>query len=311
MKLALSGATGLVGSRFFDLLKTRYEIIPITSSAGIDITDRKKIHKFLSGKNPSLIVHLAAKTNVDACEDDKQADIKKLEKEKALSSSGLDLGNLDPDIWRDSKSAFGINVIGTKNLADFAALNGIRIVYVSTDFIFNGESDIPYTEDDKADPIDWYGQTKYWGEKMLPLSSLITRISYPFGYRSQIKKDLIWTLVELLKNNPQVALVTDQVITPTFIDNIVYGIDFLIGKDSSGVFNLVGNNFLSPYEIGFAIAREFGFPESKIETTLRAKLYRGRARRPFKVMLKNDKLRHLGFEMTDFFEALSKIKQSI
>src|SRR3989344_2088196 len=130
MKLALSGATGLVGSRFFDLLKTRYEIIPITSSAGIDITDRKKIHKFLSGKNPSLIVHLAAKTNVDACEDDKQADIKKLEKEKALSSSGLDLRNLDPDIWRDSKSAFGINVIGTKNLADFAALNGIRIVYV-------------------------------------------------------------------------------------------------------------------------------------------------------------------------------------
>ena len=311
MKLALSGATGLVGSRFFDLLKTRYEIIPISSSAGIDITDRKKIHKFLSDKKPGLIVHLAAKTNVDLCEEDKLADIKKLEKEKVYDGSGFNLENLDSDLWKGSKSAFGINVVGTKNLADFAVSNGIKIIYVSTDFVFDGEKDTPYNESDTTNPIDWYGQTKFWGEKTLSSDSLICRISYPFGHKSAIKKDLIWTLVDLLKNNPQVTLVTDQVITPTFIDDIAQGIDFLIEKDASGIFNLVGNNFLSPYEIGFAIAREFGFPESKIATTIRAKLYRDRAPRPFKVMLKNDKLRDLGFEITDFFEALGKIKQSL
>lgn len=308
MKIVITGATGLVGSRFFDLYKSRYELIPVSSSYGVDITDSKKIYKFLSQKNPSLILHFAAKTNVDACEIDKETDIKILKKEKILKEGKMDFEKIDVGIWKGSTSAFGINAVGTKNLSDFAEKKGIKIIYISTDFVFNGEKEGGYTEEDETDPVDWYGQTKLFGEKMLSGDFLISRISYPFGYRSNLKKDLIWTLVDLLKTQEVLRLVSDQIITPTFIDDIANGLNFLIDNRVSGIINVVGNNHLSPYDVGIAIAREFSLPESKIELTTRAELYRGRAARPFKVNLKNDKLNGLGFQMTDFFEALAKIK---
>lgn len=307
MRLALTGATGLVGSRFFDLLKSRYEIIPVSSSYDIDITDKKKIHKFLSLKNPALIVHMAAKTNVDACENDREEDSRKLKKSKVLKGRELMFENLDEHVWKGSDSAFGVNVVGTKNLADYAQKNGIKMIYVSTDFVFDGEKDGEYTEEDATSPINWYGQTKYWGEEVLSEESLIARISYPFGFRSQTKRDFVWGLVDLLLNQDIARLISDQVITPTFIDDVVLALDFLREKKARGLVNVVGNNFLSPYEIGVAISRELGIASIKIETTTREKLYKNRAPRPFKVKLKNDKLRALGIEMTDFYDALKKI----
>ena len=311
MKIALTGASGLVGSRFFDVLKGKYEIIPISSSYGVDITDRKKIHKFLEEKNPALIVHLAAKTNVDGCEEDKKEDLKKLEEQKIYSSGEVGFESLNADLWKGSASAFGINVAGTKNLADYASKKDIKMIYVSTDFVFNGDSDKQYSEESEVDPINWYGQTKYWGEQTIPDKSLIARISYPYGRQSNIKKDLVWVLINLLSERDVVELVSDQVITPTYIEDIVAAFDFLIEKDINGLIDVVGNNFLSPYEIGVAIAREFNIPETKINTTTREKLYKNRAKRPFKVMLKNDKLKNLGFEMTDFFMSLARIKKSL
>lgn len=308
MKIALTGASGLVGSRFVDLLKSRYEIVPVASSYGVDITDRNKTHKFLTSRNPAFIVHMAAKTNVDACENDREEDLKKIKKERALRGSEIVLENLDAGDWRGSNSAFGVNVIGTKNLAEYAKKNDIPIIYISTDFVFDGEKNGEYIEEDVENPINWYGQTKFWGEKSLPKASLITRVSYPYGYKSQVKKDFIWGLRDLLVNQDIAKLISDQIITPTFIDDIVMALDFLIENKTQGLLNVVGNNFLSPYEIGVAISREFGIPSIKIDTTTREKLYKGRARRPFKVMLRNDKLKALGFGMTDFFEALHKIK---
>lgn len=307
MKIVLTGATGLIGSRFFDLFKSKYEISSLSSSYGVDITDKKKVHNFLEDVNPALIVHLAAKTNVDLCEDDREQDSKDLIKGKNLIDEKFDPNNIDPLFWKSKKSAFAINVVGTKNLSDYATGKGIKIIYISTDFVFNGDSDF-YTEEDEPAPINWYGKTKLWGEKVLGPNSLIARISFPFGHRSLLKKDLIWTLVDLLSKNQNVKLVSDQIITPTFIDDIVGGIDFMIGKEVAGIVDLTGNNSMSPEDIGVAVAREFNLNESKIEPNTRAELYRGRAKRPFKLALKNDKLRDLGFEMTDFFMALKKIK---
>jgi len=310
MKVAITGASGLVGSRFFDLFKSRYELIPISSSYGVDITDTRKIKKFLEQKKPALIIHLAAKTNVDLCESDMGEDMKLLKKNKVINGEKISFDSLDPEEWKGSETAFGVNVVGTKNLADYAKKAEIKFVYVSTDFVFDGEKEGEYSEEDPVSPANWYGQTKHWGEQVIESESLILRTSYPFGYKSNIKKDLVWTLVDLLSNHDVVKLISDQIITPTFIDDIAEGINFLIQKNELGLFHLVGNNHLSPYDIGVSIAREFEFPDSKIELTTRELLYKGRAARPFKVMLKNDKLKDLGFEVTDFFEALTKIKQS-
>jgi dTDP-4-dehydrorhamnose reductase len=310
MKIALSGATGLVGSRFFDLLKNKYEIIPISSSFNVDITERFKLRKFLSEKNPAIIVHMAAKTNVDACEEDKKNDLKMLKSAGNLHNEQIGIESLDSSDWKGSKTAFAVNVIGTKNLADYASENNIRIIYISTDFVFGGRSDGEFLEVDPPDPVNWYGETKYLGEKTLKGDYLIARVSYPFGYRSKIKSDFVWTLANLLEKSETVKLISDQIITPTFIEDIVRGLDFLIEKKQTGLIHLSGKNHLSPSEIGVAIAREFGFDESKIELTTREELYKGRAPRPFKVSLKNDKLGDLGFTVTDFFEALRIIKKS-
>lgn len=307
MKIVLTGASGLIGSRFFDLLKSKYEITALSSSYGVDITDRKKVESFLDGINPAVIVHLAAKTNVDACEEDKAQDERDLFAEKVLIDKKLDIGKIDSLFWKGSKTAFGINVVGTKNLADFAKLTGAKMIYVSTDFVFDGEKDF-YTEEDEVNPINWYGQTKLWGEEMIDNESLITRISFPFGFKSAIKNDLVWTLVNLLSTQEKIKLVSDQSITPTFIDDVINGIDYLIENKKQGLINLTGNNNLSPEDIGRAIAREYGFDEGKIDQISRGELYKGRAKRPFKLWLKNDKLKSLGFEMTDFFEALKRIK---
>jgi dTDP-4-dehydrorhamnose reductase len=309
MKIALTGASGLVGSRFFDLLKSKYEIIPMSSSYGVDITDKNKVHKFLLSKSPTLIVHMAAKTNVDLCEEDYREDSKKLKKEEILDKGEIIFEGLGTEDWKGSRSAFGINVVGTKILSDYARKAEIPMIYMSTDFVFDGEKSGEYTEEDSTNPINWYGQTKLWGEKVLPEESLIARISYPYGYRSQVKRDFVWGLLDILKKEDIARLICDQIITPTFVDDIIMALDLLIERKYLGLLNIVGNNFLSPYEIGVVISREFGLPEIKIDTTTREELYKGRARRPFKIMLKNDKLRALGFEMTDFFEALRKIRQ--
>ncbi len=308
MKIALTGASGLVGSRFFDLLKSKYEIIPISSSFKVDITDKRSLNKFLKDMNPALIVHMAAKTNVDRCEEDKEADLKKLEKEKVFVDGKINFENLDSENWKGSSSAFGTNVVGTKNLADYATKNGIKMIYISTDFVFNGENNEGYFEDSPTDPINWYGETKLYGENLIPSDGLVVRISYPYGYKNPIKKDLVWTLVEVLENVETPKLVFDQIVTPSFIDDVVKGLDFLIDKNTSGVVHLCGNNYFSPYEIGVAIAREFNLNEGKIQTVKRSELYKGRAKRPFKIMLKNDKIKNLGFEITDFFDALKKIR---
>ena len=193
MKIALTGASGLIGSRFFDLLKSKYEIIPLSSSYGVDITDKTKLERFLSNKNPALIAHMAAKTGVDSCEQDRETDIKKLKKARVyIEDKKLDVLAIDPTEWKNEVSAFAINVVGTKNLSDYAQKNEIPLIYISTDFVFDGEKNGEYTEEDETNPINWYGQTKLWGEKVLPQEHLITRTSYPYGYKSQIKKDFIW-----------------------------------------------------------------------------------------------------------------------
>jgi dTDP-4-dehydrorhamnose reductase len=310
MKIALSGAAGLIGSRFYDLLKNKYEIIPVSSAFNVDITEKYKVRKFLESVSPAFIVHMAAKTNVDACEEDKDSDLKKLRAKGAYKDEELNIEKIDPLDWKGNPSAFAVNTVGTKNLADFASENDIKIIYLSTDFVFGGDSEGEFTEDDTPSPVNWYGQTKFYGERFIPQNSLVVRISYPYGYISTVRKDFVWTLIDLLKNSGSLKVVSDHIIAPTFIDDVVSGIDFLIENSTTGIVHLTGDNHLSPFEISVAIAREFGLNESKIELTTRAEFYKNRAKRAFKVLLKNDKLKNLGFAMTDFYKALKLIKES-
>src|SRR3989344_7835855 len=159
MKILGTGLRGLVGWRVVELLQDRYEF----EYSDIDLTDREEIGNKIKSSSAQIVLHLAAKTDVDGCE-----------KDKVLGENG--------DAWK-------INVVGTKNVADACLETNKKLIYISTDFVFDGEKE-SYTEEDIPNPINWYAETKYEGERIVQSLSnpwIILRIAYP--YRASFTKN--------------------------------------------------------------------------------------------------------------------------
>ena len=306
MRIILSGASGLIGSRFEELLFETHDIIPLSSEHGVDITSQSSLAEFFLGKGVDVVIHLAAKTDVDGCELDREDDMSQLAIDPA-DIINLDVKNLYSDDWKDKKTAFAVNTIGTKNLYEVATKNGAKFVYISTDFVFSGTED-SYDEESTPNPVDWYGMTKYFGEKVVDTANnLIVRLSFPYGHQSPVKKDVVWKLYDFLTSRDEVNLISDQVITPTFIDDIVYGLDFLLSKNATGIYNLTGGSSLSPMQIGEKIKEVF-FLSTKIGPSRLEDVYKDKALRPQKSVMKCKKIEELGFKTKTFDEGLALIK---
>lgn len=303
MKILGTGLTGLVGSRITELLKDKYEFENVSRNTGIDILDEKSLLDFLKSSSAEYVIHLAAKADVDGCENDKEEDLRILESKNKEDQE---------EKFKSKKTAWAINVIGVKNVVDACERTGKRLIYISTDFVFNGEKDF-YTEDDKPDPINWYGKTKYEGEKIIGLSKIpwtILRISYP--YRANFaKKDFARILIDKLNNGERLKMITDQIITPTFVDDLARVLDYFFQNNTSGVYHATGSDSLSPYDIAMKTAKMFDFDLGLIDKTTLAEFFKERARRPFHLALKNDKIRKLGIEMKTFEEGLFQIKKGL
>lgn len=282
------GTSGLVGSRVTELLADSYQITPHSSKNGFDITDTESLGALARDLEHSLVIHMAAKTDVDGCE-----------KDKSLGESG--------DAWR-------INVTGTANVVGACKKSGKKIIYISTDFVFGGE-DTPtdgYSEEDMPAPINWYARTKYTGEKIVSESGLpylILRIAYPYRKAYEQKKDFVRAVLGRLSAGQKVQAITDHIMTPTFIDDIAYAIKTLLDDGLSGIFHVVGSEFLTPYDAVVKIAEAFHLDYSLVVKTTRQEFFSGRAPRPFNLTIKNDKIERLGVRMRTFSEGLEEIKQ--
>lgn len=300
MKTILTGASGLIGSRFEELMFEKHEIIPLKA----DITAKESIHTSLLGINADVMIHFAAKTDVDACEADKEEDQLCIKHEFG-EQFAFEKMDWDDSKWIKKNSAFSVNFIGTRNLYEIAKEKGMKFVYISTDFVFNGTD--KYDEESKPEPINWYGMTKWYGERLINIENdLVVRLSFPYGYQSPVKPDFVQKLIGLLREKDEVGLIEDQTITPTFIDDIVNGLDFLLQKDAGGIYHLSGSSYENPYGMGKKICSALGL-KTKINATTRDKIYVGKAPRPFKSVLINDKLTSLGFKTKTFDEGLSLI----
>lgn len=312
MKIILSGASGLVGFRVAEFLASSHEIIPLTSSGGIDVSNSRSVSKYISDISPDFIIHLAAKANVDECEMDREFDEKLLEVhvEMNFDVSAYLINNID--VWSQKKTAFAVNTVGTWNIAVAANVLDIPLLYISTDFVFDGSKD-SYCESDAANPINWYGMTKYFGEEIVKKNiqkGIIARIAYPYGVTLSPKKDFVSKILGYLREKGALTLIDDQVITPTYIEDIAVGIQFLIDqKTESGIFHLVGDSSLTPYEIGLLLTKKTG-----IQATLSKiggdEFFKGRAPRPFILKIENDKLERLGLKTLAFEEGLEKLLQN-
>ena len=241
MKVLGTGLSGLVGSRIVELLEDKIEF----DFSEIDITDKDKITSKIRDSKALIVLHLAAKTDVDACE-----------KDKAQGKKG---------------PAWQVNVIGTQNVALAAQLSGRKMIYISTDFVFDGNpKDLRgYTEEDSPDPINWYGKTKYEGElivQSLKTPFLIVRLAYPYRVSFQ-RLDFVRTIINRLKTRETVNAVTDHMFTPTFIDDIAEALRVLVEQNETGIFHVVGSQFLSPYKAAEIICQKFGFDKSLVSAT--------------------------------------------
>ena len=278
-----TGLSGMVGTRVAEILSDNFEFEDISLATGIDITDKKSVDRVISESESKIILHLAAKTDVDSCEDDK--------------------------ILGEDGAAWQINVVGTENIIEAAKANGKRVIYISTDFVFNGTKD-GYQEDDKPNPVSWYGYTKYQGEERLSTSDVsftVLRISYPYRNLFEQKKDFVHRIIDQLKIDGKIMAVRDHIITPTFIDDIAFGLSLFLKRNLSGIYHLVGSSSLSAEAAARLIRTVFNL-KGEVNPIDRSIYFKDRAFRPFNLTLRNDKIGKLGIRMSNFKEGLKTVK---
>jgi len=286
-KIIVSGGSGLVGSRVVELLSSKYDLNLYGRGDGFEITDPNSFS--ILNSSADYFLHLAAKADVDGSE---------VEKEMGEES----------EAWK-------VNVGGTKNVADFCKENGIKLIYISTDFVFDGEKKEGefYTEEDTPNPINFYAKTKYEGERAVENSGAefaILRIAYPYRKEFEKKKDFVRAILDRLSQGLPVKAITNHIMCPTFIDDIANVIDRIIETGETGIFHAVGATPLSPYDAAVKIQEIFDLDKNLIGTTTREEFFEGKAKRPFNLYLRNGRIENLGVKMKTFEQGLYELKKS-
>lgn len=276
LKIALTGADGLVGSKIVELLKNDFEFIPLSQSM-MDITNKEQVDSTLKNLDFDIFFHLAAYTNVPGAETNKEL-------------------------------CFKINVEGTKNVFDAVTQKQKKFVYVSTDFVFDGVTP-PYDEDSIPNPIGVYASSKFEGEKIVNGNAMIVRIAYPYRANFDLKKDFFRTFKFYLENKKPLSMITDSLMTPTFIDDIAYGLKYLFNNYKPEIFHLVGNESISPYESAVKVAEIFNLDKSLIGKTTYEEYVKDKARLPQFATIKSKKNNF--WKMKTFLEGLLEIKSQI
>ena len=231
MKILVTGANGMLGQDLCPILEDVGAFVIETDVDTLDITNAQMVKDVLTDIRPDVVVHCAAYTNVDKAEE-------------------------------DLKTAELINVNGTENLAEVCGKLGITLVYISTDYVFDGESEEPYTPEDMPNPINNYGATKYEGEeavRSLCEKYYIARTSWLYGHHG---KNFVETMLQLA-DKPELKVVDDQVGCPTWTVELANGIVKLLSKPY-GTYHVCGSGFTTWY--GFA--KEI-FEQAGVETNLK------------------------------------------
>lgn len=279
MKVAIIGANGQLGSDLYKIL-TDFEVIPLTHQ-DIEITDFDSVKRALTRDPAQAIINTAAFVRVDDCE-------------------------TDPD------KAFLINAIGARNVAVVAQEIGAKLVHISTDYVFGGETETrttPYTEFDTPVPPNVYGKSMLAGEtaiRHLCHKHFIVRTSALFGTAGSSGKggNFIETVIRLAKERPELTVVNDQVFSPTYTRDLARKIAWLITTEYYGTFHITNKGTCSWYDFAVEILRQTGLNTPVIPIT--SDQYPQKARRPRYSVLDNYHLRLLGADdMRPWQEALT------
>jgi len=287
--LLITGASGLLGDWTVRLAEKAYHVTPTDiikpnhpNAAKADLTDADAVHNLFSKARPDIVIHAASETNVDRCETEKER-------------------------------AWTINVEGTRNIAQECLKTGAKLIYISTDYVFDGEKRL-YDEEDRPNPIDFYGLTKLQGEKhALRISEdcAVLRTSVLYG-RHPWKQDFATWVISKLKQNQEITVVNDHFNTPTLAENLSHMALEAAALDLQGIFHTSGCERISRYDFARKIAETFKLDSSFIRPIKMTELKAWIAKRPRDSSLNTKKIqKQLGTKPLNINEGLSKLKDEM
>jgi len=267
------GASGQVGKKLMTLIEGfhlpvhgtffKSRAVQTVGSSRIliplDVRDRQGVHNLIDLIRPTRIFICSSLTGVDYCED-------------------------HPEEAKD------MNVDGVKNIVDACAGRLIKIIYISTEYVFDGKMG-PYGEDDAICPLNVYGRTKLDAEQVILSTphSLVARTAVVYDWDPD-SKNFFMQLYQNVSNGKTMNVVSDQFSNPTLARHLARLLWDLAEQNADGVFNVVGPDFISRYDFALAVAREFGWDE-KLISPIATSVLKQRAVRPLRAGLKIDKLR--------------------
>ena len=257
MRVLVTGAQGMLGSVLLPCLQSEHQVCGVDQK-DFDIGEEAAVGRAFRELRPEFVFHLAAFTDVDGCE-------------------------------ANPSKAEQVNALGTRNVARACAEIGAGLLYVSTDYVFDGRGKRPYREDDCPNPIGVYGLTKLRGERhvqALVARHMIVRSSWLYG---PCGKNFVATILKLAKEGGDLRVVSDQRGSPTYTRHLALKLVELFATRAYGVFHVTGSGDCSWFEFAGAIMQSGGYPQLRVTpiTTQEA----GRlARRPAFSVLENRRL---------------------
>lgn len=253
MKVLITGSSGQLGRAVVEVFfKNDIEVYPIPHSR-LDITDRKAVEEIVRAYLPDVVINCSAITDVDLCE-------------------------------RDIDMAFKVNAIGAKNLAIVSQKYNIHLVYISTDYVFDGKKDSPYTEFDKPNPINVYGKSKLEGENFIKTFSqkfTIVRTSWLYGGGD----NFVRRILEKTRRERLLRVIDDQFGSPTYAYDLAKALIAIIEAQAYGLYHFANVGVVSMFQVASFIVKRLDL-EVEIEP-VRSEYYQTLAERPKYTPLKN------------------------
>ncbi|MCX7698287.1 MAG: dTDP-4-dehydrorhamnose reductase [Candidatus Goldbacteria bacterium] len=223
MRIIIFGGTGLLGSDIAKVLKQGNDVIPF-GSTDVDISKLEAVMHSVNFHKPDLVINCAAISDVDKCEENKEL-------------------------------AYRVNAMGAKNVAIACNKTKSRLIHISTDYVFGGNKNTPYTEFDIPSPVNIYGATKLAGEEFIKTIStnfLIIRTAWLFGERRNHFVDYV---IKSLHQGNEIIAVKDMTSSPTFSLDVAEMIKELIHTDEVGIFHMCNKGYCSRVELVEEIER--------------------------------------------------------
>jgi dTDP-4-dehydrorhamnose reductase len=264
MKVLVTGVKGQLGHDVVRELDKRGHISCGVDIEDMDITDADSVEQRVLSIRPDAVIHCAAWTAVDAAEEN-------------IEKCTL------------------VNITGTENISNACSKHDMKLIYISTDYVFNGQGDNLWNPSDIPQPINVYGLTKYGGELAVMHTvkkHFVVRISWAFGING---KNFVKTMVNLGKTKENITVVCDQIGSPTYTFDLARLLVDMLETEKYGIYHATNEGFCSWYEFACEIFRQTKMEHVKI-TPVTSDQFPTKANRPFNSKMSKDKLIENGFQ---------------